>query len=78
MRALRAKLFHWGFRAQPLHIRRGISLLLAIGMEWDKQNKGMMERVMRGEHLNLEGDFRTVEVADDGAALPPSEGAKTP
>lgn len=62
-----AKLFHLGFRMQPLRIRRAIGLLMAIGIEWQKGNGDILVRAMNGEHLNLGVGFHTEEVDPDAA-----------
>lgn len=61
------KLFYLGFRMQPLRIRRGISLMMAIGMEWERQNKDILERAMNGEDLDLEVNLKTIERVEEEA-----------
>ena len=54
------KLFYLGYRMQPLRIRRGLGVLMAISLEWERQNEGLLERAMDGETLDLEINFKTV------------------
>lgn len=67
-----AKLYYLGYRMQPLRIRRGISLIMAIGMEWQKENEEILKRAMDGEHLELEVGFQTNEVDPAASSVAPS------
>lgn len=58
------KHLYWlGYRMQPLGVRRGISLLTAVGLEWTKANEEIFARHVAGENLNLEIDFTTKATA---------------
>lgn len=58
------KHLYWlGYRMQPIKVRRGISLLTAIGLEWTKTNEEIFDRSMSGESLSLEIDFTTKATA---------------
>jgi hypothetical protein len=58
-----SKLFYLGFRMQPVGVRRMISLLLSVGLQWTKGHDDIVQRVARGEHVgDLAIDFTTREV----------------
>ena len=57
-----AKLYYLGFRMQPPRVRRGISLMTAIGLEWTKGNEELFERCMNGERLEIQIGFKTTGV----------------
>lgn len=45
------RLFYYGFRMQPIRMRRGLSLMVSFGYEWAKNNKADLDRVMNGQDL---------------------------
>lgn len=58
------RLYWLGYRMQEPSIRRGISLLTAVGLEWSKgeEESKLLERHMAGEKLELGLTFRTTEL----------------
>jgi hypothetical protein len=69
------KLYYLGFRMQPLHVRRGMSLIAQVGLLWTEVNPEMLARVMRGEKLDLGIDLRTKEISPAHHETPETKGA---
>lgn len=57
-------IFYLGFRILPLRIRRGVSLLISVGVLWTKENDEILIRVMNGEHIDLAIGFKTIEAVE--------------
>jgi hypothetical protein len=54
-----AKLFFYGYRMQSVRVRRRISCALSVGLLWSDSNAETVDRIARGEHLDISIGFHT-------------------